>query len=110
MKIPRTIFAIPFIASVIVFGTIYVIAQQSIRMAANDPQIEYAEETATILADGIKPSLVDLGPDIDIAQSVSPFVTVYDQSGAVLNTSGYLAGSALKIPAGVFAHASASGE
>jgi hypothetical protein len=73
----------------IIFGTIYAAVQQSLRLSANDPQIELAQEVATKLDEGAKPDDFISGKT-DLKQSLAPFVIVYDKSGHVVAGSGYL--------------------
>ena len=47
---------------------------------------------------------------IDIAQSLSTFVALYDANGKPLRSSGYLDGKMPELPAGVFDFAKSHGE
>jgi hypothetical protein len=83
----------------IIFGTIEVTVQQSLRMGANDPQIQLAEDAASALNDGASPlSLVQ--SKVDINKSLAPFVIIYDKSGHVVSGNGYLNGRLPTIPIG----------
>ncbi len=92
----------------VIFLTGYVLVQQSQRSAANDPQIALAEDTAMAINAGNTPTLA--AGSIDIKNSLSPFVIIYDQNRQVVTSSGSLDGTAPTPPVGVFAYANAHGE
>ncbi|HUD11366.1 MAG TPA: hypothetical protein VMS08_03070 [Candidatus Saccharimonadia bacterium] len=85
---------------VIIFGTMYGIVQQSQRRAANDPQIQLAQDAATALNRGASPRQVVNG-HVNMQESLAPFVIVYNKSGQVVVGSGYLGGTIPKVPYGV---------
>lgn len=87
----------------------YVVGQQVLRHDANDPQVQMASDTAADIAGGATPQSVVPARAIDVAQSLAPFVIVYDDSGRVLASSGSLHGTAPKPPMGVFNGARARG-
>jgi hypothetical protein len=90
-------------------GLVYVVAQQELRMAANDPQEQLAREAAIRLDGGAAPATV-VGPTtVDVAAGLAPFVVVYDPAGNVLATDGVLDGKLPILPAGVLAAASRTG-
>lgn len=90
-------------------GLVFIGLQQSLRMAANDPQQQLAEDLARALDAGGSPGTLVGAPDIDITASLAPFVAVYDRAGAVLATDGMLDGGPPKPPIGVLDTARASG-
>lgn len=82
-------------------GLIYVAGRQILRQSANDPQIAMSEDLAAQLvkgttADGIMTSLT-----VDIAQSLSPYVILYDESGNVVASQATLDGATPSLPKGV---------
>ncbi len=85
----------------VIFGVIYVTVQQSYRMAANDPQIQLARDINARLQQGM-PVEKFFTDTIDITQSLSPFVALYDATGKPLRSSGYLENKMPELPAGVF--------
>ena len=93
----------------VVFGIIYVTAQQSYRTAANDPQIQIARDVAAAIHRG-RPVESFFTDSIDIAQSLSPFKILYDANGKPIRSSGYLDGKMIQLPAGVFDFVRAHGE
>jgi hypothetical protein len=90
-------------------GLIYVVAQQELRTAANDPQEQLARQAAIRLDGGSLPTEV-IGPTtVDVGTSLAPFVVVYDSAGNVLATDGALDGKAPMLPGGVLATATKTG-
>ena len=84
--------------------------QQLLRLQANDPQVQLAEDAARALADGADPrSVLPAGPPVDVGRSLAAFVVVYDAAGAALASSGRLHGVAPRLPDGVLQHALAQG-
>ncbi len=73
-------------------GLIYTSVQQNYRQTANDPQIQLAEDGAVQIAQGAVPGVILPGTAVDIAHSLAPFVIVYDESGSVLSSNGFLDG------------------
>ena len=84
----------------IIFGTMYVMVQQGLRQAANYPQIAMAEDIAVQLDSGLKPADL-VGNMVDLAQSLSPGVIIYDIAGQPLASSARLAGKTPVVPFGV---------
>jgi hypothetical protein len=81
----------------LIFGTIYGTVQQSQRHDANYPQIQLAEDAATALDAGADPATL-ITDKKDFGASLAPFVIIYDKSGKLLATSGWL-GSSGEVPA-----------
>ncbi|MEP6926864.1 MAG: hypothetical protein ABI834_04470 [Ginsengibacter sp.] len=92
-----------------VFGVMYGAVQQTYRSGANDPQIQIARDINARLHQGksVESFLVDT---IDITQSLSTFVALYDANGKPIRSSGYLDGKMIQLPAGVFDFAKSHGE
>ncbi|HEU0080963.1 MAG TPA: hypothetical protein VFQ72_02985 [Candidatus Paceibacterota bacterium] len=113
MNIKPTFLIFPFLVVTVVFGTIYVVAQQSIRLAANDPQAQIAGDMALLLESGAKLSDIEAQifalRKVDVAASLSPFVGIYDEQGRPLSTSGYLDGQQVAVPGGTLASAAKTG-
>jgi hypothetical protein len=98
------------VALTLVFGVLYVAIQQTLRLGANDPQIQMAEDISRALAAG--QSLETLAPadKVDIAQSLAPYLIVYDAQGKVLRSSASLHGQIPELPQGVLDAARQMGE
>ena len=93
------------IASTILFVTAYALVQQDMRLSANDPQIELAEETTAALSHGASPASILNPAQTDISKELTPFGIVYDAAGKVVASSGTLNGAAPAVPSGVLAYA-----
>jgi hypothetical protein len=88
-------------AAVLLTGLVYVVAQQDLRMAANDPQLQLAQDAAAALDAGAAAEGVVPSGEIDIATSLAVFTIVTDASGAILAGNAMLDGTPPKVPAGV---------
>ncbi len=80
----------------------YVVGQQVMRHEANDPQVQLASDAAAEMANGATAQSVVPAHTIDVAESLSPFVIVYDDAGNPIASSGKLHGTAPRPPAGLF--------
>lgn len=83
-------------------GLLYAVVQQQIRQAADDPQIQLAEDAAAKLADGQSAQAVIPAETVDIARSLASYVVVFDAAGKPIASSGQLDGQYPTIPGGVF--------
>jgi hypothetical protein len=91
-------------------GLVYLVAQQSLRIGANDPQIQMAEDAAqTLTAGGAVEAILPAGK-IDLASSIAPFMIVFDESGKVLASSALLNGQTPTLPLGVLDYVRQHGE
>jgi hypothetical protein len=88
-----------------VAGMVYLVAQQGLRSGADSPQLQLAEDAARALDGGTAPSSVTGPPAVDMAESLAPFVVVFDEDGKALAWSGQLDGAAPAPPKGVLDHA-----
>jgi len=88
----------------------YVLVQQDLRLSANDPQIQLAEDAAAALAGGQTTQAVAGGPVVDMAHSLAPYVIVFDDNGRPLASSATLDGQVPTPPAGVFSYVAAHAE
>ena len=100
-----------FIVAIITvtFGVIYASVQQVYRTAADDPQIQIARNINTRLQQG-KSIEFFFTDTIDITQSLSPFITLFDANGKPIRSTGYLDNKLPELPAGVFEFAKSHGE
>lgn len=86
----------------VIFGTIYATVQQNYRQSANDPQIQMAEDGANILSNGGQvQQITALYSQINFAQSLAPFVIMYDDNGKVIFSTGNMDGIIPVPPLGV---------
>ena len=93
-----------------VCGLVYLVSQQVLRMGANDPQIQLAEDTATAIEAGASPAEMLPVDKVDIASSLAPFLVIYDDKGLPQASSGLLHGEMPELPAGVFQYVKEKGE
>jgi hypothetical protein len=98
------------VAASILCGLVYGLVQQDIRTAANDPELQLAEDAAVLLGSGISPLTVAGEHAIDISKSLAPYLIVLNASKVVVASSAVLAGTTPVPPAGVFDHALRFGE
>ncbi|HEV2013769.1 MAG TPA: hypothetical protein VGR77_07805 [Candidatus Dormibacteraeota bacterium] len=89
-------------AATLVILLIFATVQQDLRLGANDPQIQMAEDAAAHLDAGASPTAVLPSERIDIAHSLAPFVIVFDRQGQPLASSAALRGETPLPPHGVF--------
>src|SRR6516164_2204595 len=80
---------------------VYVVAQQTWRTSANDPQIQLARDAAAALAAGRAVETVVPRESVDMERSLAPFLIVLDADGKVLAASASLRGSVPGVPKGV---------
>ncbi len=85
-------------------GLAYLLVQQNIRISANYPQMQMAEDTL--------PSVSDIGlQQVNIETSIAPFVSVFDAQGTVRASNAVIMGGATPVPpSGVFDYAHIHGE
>ena len=93
----------------ILFGTIYVVAQQIDRLSANDVPLRLASQVAAELREG-QTTTLDAQPHVDLARSLAAFVVVEDAQGSATGGSGFLRGSLVSLPTGVLANAARTGQ
>jgi hypothetical protein len=90
------------VAVTLMCGLVYATVQQNYRQSLNDPQIQMAEDAASALSQGAKATSLVPAAQINMADSLSPWLAVYDASGNVVASSGELDGVPPKLPQGVF--------
>jgi hypothetical protein len=112
MKFPAPIqlWILLAITSTALVGLVYITEQQGYRLSADDPQIQLAEDGATAYQNGTTPSQITGPNQVEIASSLAPFVTVFDQSNNYVATSGQFMGQTLSPPSGTFSYAKAHGQ
>lgn len=98
-----------FMATVLC-GLVYVAVQQSLRMGANDPQIQIAEDAAAALQMGSFMNAVVPTSTVVFSESLSPYVVVYDHAGNPIVGNGILDDNLPKLPAGIFTYTQNVGE
>lgn len=90
-------------------GVFFVAVQQNYRSYANDPQVQIASDVATKIKAGksIEKFFAD---SVDLENSLSPFIALYDEHAQPIRSSGLLDGKIPRLPPGVFAYVKNQGE
>jgi hypothetical protein len=89
---------------------VYLAVQQSQRRAADQPQVQIAEDAARSLERGLPPAALIPADRVDISRSLAPFTIIYDTLGKVLAGSGWLNDQNPVPPRGVIEFARTNGE
>jgi hypothetical protein len=84
--------------------------QHDIRIGANDPQIQLAEDAAAALSSGAAPQTVLPSQSVDISRSLAPYLIVFDAQGQIVASSATLHGTPPVLPSGVFPDVLRQGE
>lgn len=100
-RILRTWLPLAILATAI-DGSIYIVAQQQLRLGANDPQFQMAQDAAASLAAGQSPQAAVPTGMVDMARSRAPYLIVFDDSGRALASSGQIDNRTPSVPDGVF--------
>ncbi len=90
------------------FGAWYLTVQQTLRHAANDPQISMAQDAAGKLDSGSNPAAI-ASKKIEASYDMAPFIIIYDLHGNVVAGNGYVDGSVPHVPISVLRHAKLNG-
>ncbi|MFN8475936.1 MAG: hypothetical protein U0822_27420 [Anaerolineae bacterium] len=99
----------PAAAATLLAGMIYLVAQQSLRLSANDVGVQVAEDTAAALEAGQDPAGL-IGSPVDVAKSLAPFAIIYDDAGHVAASAARLDGATPVLPPGVLDNVRSHGE
>ena len=83
-------------------GLIYATVQQSYRSGANDPQLQLAKDISAALKNNRSIDQLLPKDSIEISESLSPFVILYNNNGEPVQSTGLLDGHLPKMPKGVF--------
>ena len=97
------------VVATVLFGTIYVVAQQLDRQGANEAPLRLASQVAAELREG-QTTTVDAQPHVDLSRSLAVFVVVEDAQGSATSGSGFLKGALVSLPTGVLANAARTGQ
>jgi hypothetical protein len=104
-------FWLPLAAAVtLLSGMVYIAVQQELRISANDPQIQLAEDGARALAEQQPPDSIVPPGKVDIAQSLAPYLIVFDSQGSPVASNAVLHGVIPDIPKGVLDYTRTHGE
>jgi hypothetical protein len=92
------------------FGFSYLVIQQALRMGANDPQVQMAEDASVALAYSANVDKFVPAQKVDISNSLAPFLIVYDSTGKVMASSATLQGVTPVLPPGILDYVRINGE
>jgi hypothetical protein len=81
-------------------GIIYIAVQQNFRGSADDPQYQLVQDAANAINKGADPKALGAAP-LDLAETLSPYLIIYDKAGNTVVNGALLNGKPLKIPQGV---------
>jgi len=84
-------------------GLIYLTTQQNIRISANDPQIQIAEDITAQLAQGQNPQYFIPSTKVELSKSLATYIMIFDKNGKMIGSSVSLNGKDPVVPQGVFA-------
>ena len=90
------------VAATVLTLLVFAALQQNLRMGANDPQVQMAEDAAARLNAGAGPDSVTPAQQVDMARSLAPFLIVFGHDGRPLASSALLDGQTPLPPRGVF--------
>ena len=82
-------------------GIIYVVGQQGFRQSADDPQYQLIQDAASAINKGADPKSLAAATPVDLAQTLSPYLIIYDKAGNMVVNGAMLNNKPLKIPQGV---------
>ncbi len=91
-------------------GLVNLTVQQNLRLNADDPQLQLAEDGAVRLANGSAAQSI-IGPNIvDAGRSLAPFTIVFSADGKLIASSGQLDGRTPVPPTGTLDYAKVHGQ
>jgi len=89
---------------------VYVAVQQDLRQAADDPQIQMAEDAAARLRAGADPKEIVPRRVVDIRTSLAPYLIVFDDRNEPVVGNARLNGRLPTVPSGALEHARTNGQ
>ncbi len=100
------------VAIIIMSGLVYVVTQQNYRDAANDPQIQIAQDIAAALNKGDvqADAIVPPTPSSEITSSLSTFVAIFNATGTPIGSSAAIDGNLPTIAEKILVVAKKTGE
>lgn len=93
---------LPFAVTISAFCLlVYAAVQQAYRQSADDPQIQMANDAVTALSNGHSADSLAPAAKVSVANSLAPFLIIYDTNGNELASSAVLDGQTPALPDGV---------
>lgn len=94
-----------------IFGIIYLVQQQNYRFNSYDPQGEVVGQVEAVIKEGVPlDSIVSEAEQINMGDSLSLFVMIFDANRQLVSSSAVIDGQAPTPPEGTFAYAKQHGE
>ncbi|MGE5042193.1 MAG: hypothetical protein ACM3IJ_04805 [Candidatus Levyibacteriota bacterium] len=90
------------LAVTLLCGLMYFVEQQNLRMNANDPQIQFAQDIANSLAQGTPADTIIPPSRIDMGKSLAVFIMIFDANKKLTISTGEIGGKVPELPVGVF--------
>jgi hypothetical protein len=78
----------------------YLVGQQGFRQSADDPQYQLVQDAVNAINKGADPKSLG-APVLDLAETLSPYLIIYDKAGNMVINGARLNGKPLEIPKGV---------
>ena len=94
----------------LLLGALYLIEKTSLRLSANDPQIQISEDITNYLSKGADVENVMPKSTVDVSKSLAWVLITYDDSGLVKSSNAVLNGQTPDLPKGVLDHARGNGQ
>lgn len=92
--LPPLIKVLPtFVTLTTIFLTIAVSGQQVLRMSANDPQVQFAEEVSSAVSGDVAPEAITGQPRGDATKNLGPFLVIYAEDGKPLSSTADIDGN-----------------
>ena len=93
---------LPFAVTISAFCLlVYAAVQQAYRQSADDPQVQMANDAVLALSNGHQAELLIPATKVSVADSLAPFLIIYDNSGNEVASSAVLGGQTPALPDGV---------
>jgi hypothetical protein len=89
---------------------VYLVAQQSLRLGANELPVQLVKDTAIKIQNGQSPELAVPAEKIDISKSLYTFVMVFNSNKELIATSGMMGSIKPAYPKGVLDNTAIKGE
>lgn len=83
-------------------GLIYFVEQQNLRMGANDPQVQFAQDIASSLSQGTPPDTIIPPSRVDMSKSLAVFIMIFSNDKKLVLSTGEISGKVPELPSGVF--------
>ncbi len=102
---------IPLAAAVtLLSGLVYLLVQQDVRLSANMPQVQLADDIAFQMGENGSSAIFRSRNPVEISTGLAPYVLLFDNSGKLVTSSATLHGQQPHPPQGILDYAFTYGE